>query len=104
MPRGIANSGKRAPWGSKTRSNIAARITGVEMQNANIEIETDEQIHAKLNERFEVLNELVQGSIDGDVRAIIVSGPAGLGKSYSVEKLLEANSVDRKSTRLNSSH
>lgn len=50
--------------------------------------ETDEEIDAKLKERFEILETMVQSAIEGDVRALIVSGPAGLGKSYTVEKKL----------------
>jgi hypothetical protein len=52
-------------------------------------IETDDQIDAKLTERFQVLEDLTKGAVKGDVKALIVSGPAGLGKSYTVEKVLE---------------
>lgn len=57
-------------------------------------IETDEQIDAKLTERFNVLEDLAKGAVKGDVKALIVSGPAGLGKSYTIEKVLEAYDPD----------
>lgn len=50
--------------------------------------ETDDQIDARLRERFSVLSELVDCAINGDARALIVSGPAGLGKSFTVEEAL----------------
>jgi hypothetical protein len=96
MPRGIPKSGKRAPWGSKTRNfnNFnPEHFTHVEMNNVAVVVESDEEIDARLNERFEVLQEITQSAIDGDVRALIVSGPAGLGKSYEVEQKLIENSI-----------
>jgi hypothetical protein len=53
--------------------------------------ETDAEIDVKLRNRFEVLGELAQAAVNGDIRAMIVSGPAGLGKSHTVEQTLEAN-------------
>jgi hypothetical protein len=50
--------------------------------------ETDHQIETKLRERFSILAELTDASIDGNSRALIVSGPPGLGKSFTVEKKL----------------
>jgi hypothetical protein len=51
--------------------------------------ETDEEILARLAERFEILNEMTQAVKTGDVRAMIVSGPPGVGKSYGVEAVLQ---------------
>lgn len=51
--------------------------------------ETDAQIEARIKARFEVLEALVDDAIDGDVRALIVSGPPGLGKSFTVETKLK---------------
>jgi len=50
--------------------------------------ETDAQIEAKLNERFSVLEDLANAAVTGEARALIVSGPAGLGKSFTIEKVL----------------
>jgi hypothetical protein len=52
-------------------------------------VENDEQIEQRILERFEILNDLTEACINGDARAMIVSGPAGLGKSYTVEKALQ---------------
>lgn len=51
--------------------------------------ETEEQIFYKLEERFSILELLTRTAIAGETKALIVSGPAGLGKSYTVEKELE---------------
>ena len=51
--------------------------------------ETDEQIIARIGRRFEVLDDMTKACINGDVRAMIVVGPPGVGKSYGVEQQLE---------------
>lgn len=51
--------------------------------------ETDEQIYERLAERFEILDAMTNAVKSGDVRAMIVSGPPGVGKSYGVERVLE---------------
>jgi hypothetical protein len=55
----------------------------------NVIGETDIDIWEKLDKRFRVLNTLVSHCINGSARSLIVYGPAGLGKSYTVEKALE---------------
>jgi hypothetical protein len=51
---------------------------------------TDEEVMARIRERFEILDEMTKAAVSGDVRAMIVSGPPGVGKSYGVEKIVEA--------------
>jgi hypothetical protein len=55
--------------------------------------ETDEQVMERIRERFSILDEMTQASVDGVVRAMIVSGPPGVGKSYGVERILEQNAL-----------
>ncbi len=54
------------------------------------QVETDMDIWNKLDKRFRVLETLTNHCIKGSARSLIVHGPAGLGKSYTVEKALEA--------------
>ena len=54
---------------------------------------TDEERIKEIAERFEILDEMSQASIDGIVRGMIVTGPPGVGKSYGVEKILEKNNM-----------
>ena len=51
--------------------------------------ETDQEILTRLRERFDILTAMTQAVKSGDVRAMIVSGPPGVGKSYGVEAVLE---------------
>ena len=51
--------------------------------------ETDEEVIARIGERFDILDQMTKATIAGDVRAMIVVGPPGVGKSYGVEKQLE---------------
>ena len=50
--------------------------------------ETDEETIERLRERFEMLEDMTRATKRGDVRAMIVSGPPGVGKSHGVEKVL----------------
>ena len=50
--------------------------------------ETDEEVIDRLRERFDMLEDMTKASKKGDVRAMIVSGPPGVGKSFGVEKVL----------------
>lgn len=50
--------------------------------------ETRAQIKARLNERFTILSDFTFAALEGDVTALVVSGPPGVGKSFGVEKAL----------------
>jgi hypothetical protein len=50
--------------------------------------ETDEETIERMRERFDMLEEMTRACKKGDVRAMIVSGPPGVGKSFGVEKVL----------------
>ena len=58
-----------------------------------IKIETDEQVMDRIEERFEILNEITRATMNGDVRAMIVVGPPGVGKSYGVENELNESGI-----------
>jgi len=55
--------------------------------------ETDEDIMKRLGERFEILEDMTRAVKKGDVRAMIVTGPPGVGKSFGVEKVLSKHDV-----------
>jgi hypothetical protein len=50
--------------------------------------ETDDEIKARLRDRFNILDDMTRAVKKGAVRAMIVSGPPGVGKSFGVEKVL----------------
>ena len=63
-------------------------------------IETDEMVMNRIEERFEVLQQMTRATISGDIRAMIVIGPPGVGKSYGVEFELEKSGLfDKLSSR-----
>ena len=55
--------------------------------------ETDEQVMDRIGKRFEILDEMTRAAKEGNVRAMIVSGPPGVGKSYGVEEQLNKDSI-----------
>jgi hypothetical protein len=55
--------------------------------------ETDDEIVDRLRERFSILDDMTRAVKKGDVRAMIVSGPPGVGKSYGVERVLSRHDV-----------
>ena len=54
-----------------------------------IQTETDEEIMDRIEQRFTILDDMTKAAIAGDIRAMIVTGPPGVGKSYGVEYQLE---------------
>ena len=50
--------------------------------------ETAEEVIDRLRERFEMLEDRTKAAKKGTGRAMIVSGPPGVGKSFGVEKVL----------------
>lgn len=79
MPRGVPANGIR-----KTKKVLAAMQSTV----PQLQFETDEQIDVRLRERFDIMNTLTQAALFGDARSVIISGPAGLGKSFGVDREL----------------
>ena len=55
--------------------------------------ETDEETIERLRERFQILEDMTKACKKGDVRAMIVTGPPGVGKSFGVEKVLGAHEL-----------
>lgn len=54
--------------------------------------ESDEEVMARIGERFEIMDAMTSAVVEGVVRSMIVVGPPGVGKSYGiVKKLEEAN-------------
>ena len=55
--------------------------------------ETDQEILDRMRDRFEILDDMTRAVKSGKVRAMIVTGPPGVGKSFGVEKVLSKHDV-----------
>jgi hypothetical protein len=51
--------------------------------------ESDDQIREKLTERFAILAEMTEEAIAGRLRALIASGPGGVGKTYTMDETIK---------------
>ena len=57
--------------------------------------ESDQEAMDRIQSTFDTLNEVADAACQGIMRGVIVSGPPGIGKSYGVEKTLEAANLFR---------
>jgi hypothetical protein len=64
------------------------RVLSLEQETPTQSKETDAEIIERLRERFEILDDMTRAVKKGAVRAMIVSGAPGVGKSFGVEKVL----------------
>lgn len=51
--------------------------------------ETENKAIDRINERFQILDEITEAVAIGAVKSVIVSGPPGVGKSFGVERILQ---------------
>tara|TARA_Y100000593_G_scaffold60194_1_gene111618 strand:- start:230 stop:1294 length:1065 start_codon:yes stop_codon:yes gene_type:complete len=70
------------------RDELKSKVAPSPEQN-----ETDEQAIDRIAARFSILDEMADAVATSKVRAMIVSGPPGIGKSYGVEKALEKQNM-----------
>jgi SepF-like predicted cell division protein (DUF552 family) len=56
-------------------------------------VESDDEVMDRIEQRFKILHQMTRATIAGDVRAMIVVGPPGVGKSYGVEFELEKSGL-----------
>lgn len=70
--------------GATTSCNIVPQVI------APVVEQTEEEIVLDIKTRFDALEDIILSTAIGINRSLIVSGAAGLGKSYTVEKVLES--------------
>lgn len=79
---------------SKGTTNSLEQDTSVlRAKEAELAQVTDDEIMERLRNRFEILEDMTRAVKKGDVRAMIVTGPPGVGKSFGVEKVLSKHDV-----------
>ena len=82
--------------GYKVLKLDAEKATTKTMEQLAIEknlTETDAEIIERLRQRFDILDDMTRAVKKGDVRAMIVTGPPGVGKSFGVETVLSKHDV-----------
>jgi hypothetical protein len=80
---------------SKMMMALTASVKSLETDEVKKDLrnETDEQIMTRLGQRFDILDDMTRAVKRGDVRAMIVTGPPGVGKSFGVETVLAKHDV-----------
>jgi hypothetical protein len=73
--------------------SLAQDDSAVKEKERQLQNETDEEIMTRLGNRFDILEDMTRAVKKGDVRAMIVTGPPGVGKSFGVEKVLARHDV-----------
>ena len=72
-------------------SNRDAVKKGVDPET--VPTETDAQAIDRIQARFSILDEMAEAVSTSKIRAMIVSGPPGIGKSFGVERALEKQNI-----------
>jgi hypothetical protein len=94
----VAGSAKPIPQGvsmltalkkpAKQGDAVVTDMTQIKVPDTAVQHETDEEIIERTRLRFEILKDMTKAVKQGDVRAMIVTGPPGVGKSFGVEEVL----------------
>jgi hypothetical protein len=71
-----------------SRPDAVVNSTVPHVAAAPVVQEDDATIIERLRERFSILDDMTYAVKKGDVRAMIVSGPPGVGKSFGIEAVL----------------
>jgi len=96
----VANNGRFPGFPEQVKIKVAGvdsyEFAGGSMPTATVTPvieQTDGEIAEEINHRFDMLHEMTKASIAGDIRAMIVVGPPGVGKSFGVEQELERSTL-----------
>ena len=84
---------KIAKRGRPSNADLAAREANKPKPRSDAQILTD------LKERFDILSMLTKGATAKNIRALVVSGAPGVGKTYTVEQSLEQSNVPHEIVR-----
>ena len=79
--------------GRPSKSDIAAR------EQNKPKVRSDAQILTDLRERFDILSLLTKGAVARNIRAMVITGAPGVGKTYTVENILEHSDVPHEIVR-----
>ena len=86
--------GAAGTYASTLRQKFINESESRAMQEAR-PLETDAEIRTRLDDRFETIDMLAHASTRGQIRSLIIGGPAGLGKSFTIEAAVGEYDPDR---------
>ena len=98
----VAGSAKPIPQGvsmltalqsKNTKGAEVTDFTQIKVGDEVVAHETDDEIIERTRVRFEILKDMTKAVKNGDVRAMIVTGPPGVGKSFGVEEVLSKDDL-----------
>ncbi len=78
---------------AKNKDAEVTDFTQVKVADSAVAHETDDEIIERTRLRFEILKDMTKAVKSGDVRAMIVTGPPGVGKSFGVEEVLSKDDL-----------
>ena len=71
-------------------------VVGTNYEQAFVQSETEDEAMDRIEETFLMLDKITDACARNIIRGLVVSGPPGIGKSFGVEKQLEAANMFRK--------
>jgi len=98
MPRGVAKSGMRMTRKRLESAMVTGQLVQPNQPQVVIQTETDQQIAARLEDSFMAMHTMAQATVQGINKSLIISGPAGVGKSHTVMQITDAMEDDKLTT------
>ena len=94
----VKNEGQFPNRPDQVRVNVESQsmiefVSGRDEVKMETHKETETEAMDRIATRFAVLDEMSKACISGDIRAMIVTGPAGIGKSHGVNLQMEKASM-----------
>jgi hypothetical protein len=70
------------------RRGRPSKAAVAERESLRPKIRSDTEVLTDLKDRFDMLSKLTHGSIQSNIRSMVVTGAPGVGKTYTVENIL----------------
>lgn len=80
---------KKKAWEEYRKHNLSIVKDEEDIVEEDDPAETEEDIVKKIEKRFYILYKCAKGAANGVIRSLIVSGRGGVGKTYTIEEVLE---------------
>lgn len=77
------------PTGYEMIDSTGARVILNEDSESLEDTRTDDEIRLELKETFEIVGEMAEATTTGVIKGLVISGPAGIGKSHTVETVMD---------------